>query len=330
MKLPGSIRPDHRAYFEDYDDAPSLTGMLQTVDTSVQHVVFPQLQSMTRFEDILKTMSVKELERVQGVSLSYPITLWTLDFFALWTPKAYHEGIFRNAPFWDNLQHFYTLQCTPKQLFTLSALTNKSHLYLLPFLREGKVPTAFLRRCHQWRPLYGYFPLFHYISTHQQSYTEFVREVLPHITREQLEKGLEDMVKEVDALFENAPLLQHNLVVFRGVKNFDFGPKRGFQTWTDPAFVSTTLHPLHALRYKNPTGACCVQRLTIPTTCKVLLLQGLSNFENEWEILLPRNLRFKKTGEKEIQVLKENDWGSPHPQRFQSVVMQEVRVYPVF
>jgi hypothetical protein len=328
MKLPGSIRPDHRAFFEEYDDAPSPTGMLQTVNISVQHVVFPQLQSMTRFVEAFTT-SVKELERVQGASLSYPITLWTLDFFALWTPKAYHEGIFRNVPFWDSLQQFYTSKCTPKQLFTLTALTNKSHLYLLPFLRDGKVPQAFLRRCHQWRPLYGFFPLFHYVLS-KKSYTEFVRHVLPTISREEIEKGLGDMVEEVDALFENAPPLLYNLVVYRGLKHFDYGPKHGYQTWTDPAFVSTTLHPLHALRYKNPTGACCVQRLTIPTTCKVLLLQGLSNFENEWEILLPRNLKFRITGKKEIQVLTENEWSSPHPRRFQSVVIHEVRVYPVF
>jgi len=328
MKLPGSIRPDHRAYFEDYDDAPSLTGMLQTVDISIQHVVFPQLQSMTRFQEALRKTSVMTWERGDGSTLSYPITLWTLDFFALWTPRAYHEGIFRNALFWDALQHFYSSKCTTQQLFTLTALTNKSHLYLLPFLRDGKVPTTFIRRCHQWRPLYGYFPLFPYIGS-KTSYAEFVR-VLPHVTREQIEMGLENMVEEIDSLFENAPPLQHNLVVYRGLKHFDFGPRHGYPSWTDPAFVSTTLHPLHAFRYKNPTGACCVQRLTIPTTCKVLLLQGVSNFENEWELLLPRNLTFKKTGEKEIQVLTENEWSSLHPRRFQSVVVHEVRVYPVF
>lgn len=325
MRLPPSVRPDHRA-FCDEDDDDSMR-MLQTTQLVIPHTVFPQLESMTRFTEVLSSPAQKRVQAGVPTPLQYLSTLYTFDFMETWAPAAYKKGVFGNAGFWEMLQQFYSTKCPRDDLLTLMAMTNKSHLYVLPFLRSGCVPPAFLRRSRQWRRLFGYFPLYHHIATPSMPYDAFVSEVLPRITLAQLDQGVQRMVEALDLLFERAPSLVHPLVVFRGVKNFDFGPSHAYKTWTDPAYVSTTLHPLHAFRYKNPHGVCCVQRLTVPTTCKVLLLQGLSNFENEWEVLLPRNLRFKAIGKKEVQIPTETEWGSSPPKKYESVVLHEVRVF---
>lgn len=328
MRLPSSVRPDHRAFCDDDDDDDSNSvGMLQTTQLTIPHIVYPQLQSMTRFIEVVSSPPQKRLQVGRASAIHYPVTLYTLDFMDAWAPTAYKRGVLGNAGFWEALQEFYSTECSRQDLLTLTAMTNKSHLYILPFLRNGHIPPAFLRRSRQWRPLFGYFPLYHHLSP-AVPYDAFVSDVLPRVTQTQLQHGVERMVEALDALFERAPSLTRELVVFRGLKNFDFGPSHGYKTWTDPAYVSTTLHPLHAFRYKNPTGPCCVQRLLIPTTCKVLLLQGLSNFENEWEVLLPRNLRFKTIQKKEIQIPTESEWGSANPQKYQSVLLHDVRVYP--
>jgi hypothetical protein len=320
MKLPGSVRP----FLEGFDnDIPSTT-WIEHVHMNIPHTVFPQIQSRTRF---LQVFSSSRLETGSPESLSYTVTLWTMEFFKEWTPPAYRRGILQNDAYWNALSQFYSRHCSVPEVMTLMAMTQKSHQYILPFLRTGKVPPSFVQRARKWRSLYGFFPLYFHMKPGTNSYQDFVHRILPDLPLHRIEEGVQNMVEWMDALFAKAPPLSHPLVVFRGIKQFDFGPPRGYQTWTDPAYVSTTLHPLHAFSYKNPTGPCCVQRLTIPASCKVLLLQGLSNFENEWELLLPRSLVYKKIREKEIQIPFEHEWNQSPPTKFQSVLLQEIKVY---
>jgi len=315
MRLPESIRPDRLAYSTPEEASSTFS---QTVRIDIPYHHYPALASMTRFNEAFSG----PLQKQDGTSLAFTMTLHTLHFFHEWTPGAYMEGIFANSPFWEQLQS-YTDRLSRPSLFILMALTNKSHLYLLPFLRTGHVPPAFVRRARAWRSLYGYFPLYPYVRPGIVPYGDVVANVLPSMTTNDVEDALRRMVEDVDRMLENAPSLRHPLVVFRGVK--DIRHAQRMNTWTDPAFVSTTLHPLHAFRYTM--GTCCVQRLVLPVSVKVLFLQGLSNFENEWEILLPRNLRFRIVREKEVQVPVEREWEKPRPQKYQCVRLQDVRVY---
>ena len=295
MKLPSSVSPTE-------EDPPEIS-LQQTMAFS-----FPGLES----------------------PLEYPITLWTREFFREWTPDAYIHGLVRNDRFWS-LFRDYIGRAQKQDMDILSSTTRKSHFFLLPYLRTGRIPEPFLRRCKVWYrhpKLYGEFPLLPTLLPRSMSVQVFLKDVLPLLSSTEMEKGIRDMIPFLDRCFEEAPSLHFPLVVYRGIKNEDFLPSKGYLSWKDPAYVSTTLHPLHAFRYKNPTGACCVQRLVIPGGCKVLLLQGISMFENEWEILLPRGLRFKKIREKTIQVPTEDEWGKNPPRRFQSVTVQEIRVYP--
>ena len=317
MRLPDSIRPDRLAHGAEEESTAALS---QRVEMTLPYRRYPSLCSMTRFPEAFSG----PLQKEHGLPLTYTMTLFTLRFFHAWAPDAYMEGVFANSSFWDRLDA-YTDRLPRASLYTLMALTNKSPLYLLPFLRTGHVPPAFVRRARAWRSLYGYFPLYFYLCAKNTPYATFVSDVLPSMTAPDLENAMRRMAEDMDRLLENAPSLDHPLVVYRGVKDTDHVSR--MRTWTDPAFVSTTLHPLHAFSYKNPTGACCVQRLLLPVSVKVLLLQGLSNFKNEWEVLLPRNLRFRIVREKEVQVPTEGQWEIPHPQRYQTVRLQEVRVY---
>jgi hypothetical protein len=303
-----------------YEDNPRLA-LTTLVSIRIPYTRYPGAISMTAFQSSLGKKKTSQLQKTGPLPLEFPMTLVTHDFMDAWASKKYKKGIFSNAGYWLDLQAFYETRSV-RDLFTLAGTTNKSHLFLLPFLRDGAVPPAFLRRCKVWRtPLYGYFPLYFQLST-KPSYPAFLAEELPSLSRDDIERGLRRLTEDLDRLFDEAPPLRHGLVVYRGIKTFE---KK--ETWIDPAFVSTTLHPLHAFRYKNPTNPCCVQRLRVPPSVKVLFLEGMSNFPGEWEVLLPRNLRFRVKKETTLQVLAtEEDWASPVPGRFQTVRFQEVVV----
>jgi hypothetical protein len=107
------------------------------------------------------------------------------------------------------------------------------------------------------------------------------------VNREIPEK-CKEIVRELDEIFEQAPPLTTNLVVYRGVtKRHDFGKLAGF--------ISTSIDYDMALSFASINNQCCVFIITIPKGAKALPIDDVSVHEREGEILLPRSGHFEVT-----------------------------------
>lgn len=325
MRLPDSITPYKNAFvvpdqeynYQEEEDVSC--SMEQTMSINIPFRCYPRL---VNFQQVHQQKQKIMSPALSCYPLEYKTTLKTFSFFQEWAPGDYMTGIFSNASYWNQIMEFYEKMCTTRELYLLVAVSNKSHLFLSPFLRSGQVPDAFLKRARTWfshPDIYGFFPFYFQLRPDRRSYTQFLRDVLPLVEKKHIREAVQAFVGELDHVFQKCPSLGHDLVVYRGIKE-----RIVQKTWMDKSYVSTTIHPLHAFLYKNPRDACCVQRIVVPSGIKVLFLEGISSFKKEWEILLPRGLTFRLVEEQTRQVPCFSDWEDNHPKRFITVTLQQV------
>lgn len=88
---------------------------------------------------------------------------------------------------------------------------------------------------------------------------------------------------DLKRIIDGSPPLTKTLTIYRGVKDDYFlkGSKDKF--YKNNTFVSCSLNPYHSLTYVPKT--CCLKRISILPGSRVLLMAGLSHY-NEYEVVL--------------------------------------------
>ena len=221
-------------------------------------------------------------------------------------------------------QSAFYMKLDDYDLYTLTTYTNRSHQWVTPFVRSGKLPgTAELKMIVQDGLL---APLFFQIKKmadqkvkvfgkkslskemfSNKDHREYVRNMFTdpatplgtrYVAYQMLLRGndfsertmkmaLATYVKDLTRILKSSPKTAENMTVFRGVLTNTLGDKK---TFTSKEFVSTSLSMEIAGAYsESKNGKGRIQRITVPKGSNVLALCIVNPFgtSGELEILLP-------------------------------------------
>ena len=221
-------------------------------------------------------------------------------------------------------QSAFYMKLDDYDLYTLTTYTNRSHQWVTPFVRSGKLPgTAELTMIVQDGLL---APLFFQIKKmadqkvkvfgkkslskemfSNKDHREYVRNMFTdpatplgtrYVAYQMLLRGndfsertmkmaLATYVKDLTRILKSSPKTAENMTVFRGVLTNTLGDKK---TFTSKEFVSTSLSMEIAGAYsESKNGKGRIQRITVPKGSNVLALCIVNPFgtSGELEILLP-------------------------------------------
>jgi hypothetical protein len=105
---------------------------------------------------------------------------------------------------------------------------------------------------------------------------------------ERMHKGdkTKQEIMSIDALFSLVDPLTEPITLYRGVRFEGF-------TKEDYGFISTSYDIYQALRYTNPE--CCLMVINVPVGTRCIFVEKISQYEEEREVLLPRNGKFVLT-----------------------------------
>jgi len=209
-------------------------------------------------------------------------------------------------------------------LYTLSSYTNRSHQWISPFIRSGKLPgTAEVKMivqdgllaplffqikkmADQKIKLFGKKPLSKEMFS-DKDHREYVRNMFTdpntplgtrYIAYQMLLRGndfsdrtmkmaLTIYVKDLTRILKSSPKTTENITVFRGVLTNTLGDKK---TFTTKEFVSTSLSMEISGAYsESKNGKGRLQRILVPKGSNTLALCIVNPFgdSGELEILLP-------------------------------------------
>lgn len=108
-------------------------------------------------------------------------------------------------------------------------------------------------------------------------------------------KIVKNYCDDLNRIINEAPALQREMVVYRGLHDHDDSIVRSNtfnKIYKSKGFVSTSLHYNTAIEFKNRKCGNYLQRITILPGTRVFPLMTLSAFPNEVEILLGSNSKF--------------------------------------
>ena len=93
-------------------------------------------------------------------------------------------------------------------------------------------------------------------------------------------------IMQIDTLFSLVDPLSEPITLYRGVRLEAF-------TKEDYGFVSTSYDIRQASYYSNPK--CCLMVINVPVGTRCIFVEKISQYEDEKEVLLPRNGKFVLT-----------------------------------
>ena len=222
------------------------------------------------------------------------------------------------------IQSAFYMKLDDYDLYTLTTYTNRSHQWVTPFIRSGKLPgTSELKMIVQDGLL---APLFFQIKKmadqkvklfgkkslskemfSNKDHREYVRNMFTdsttplgtrYVAYQMLLRGndfsdrtmkmaLTTYVKDLTRILKSSPKTAENMTVFRGVLTNTLGDKK---TFVSRDFVSTSLSMEIAGAYsETKNGKGRLQRIVIPKKSNVLALCIVNPFgeSGELEVLLP-------------------------------------------
>ena len=221
-------------------------------------------------------------------------------------------------------QSAFYMKLDDYDLYTLTTYTNRSHQWVTPFIRSGKLPGAtelkmivqdgllaplffqIKKMADQKIKLFGKKSLSTEMFT-DKDHREYVRNMFTdsstplgtrYVAYQMLLRGndfsdrtlkmaLTTYVKDLTRILKSSPKTAENMTVFRGVLTDTLGDKKSFAT---KEFVSTSLAMEIAGAYsESKNGKGRLQRIMIPKGSNVLALCIVNPFgdSGELEVLLP-------------------------------------------
>jgi hypothetical protein len=97
-------------------------------------------------------------------------------------------------------------------------------------------------------------------------------------------------IRDINNIFEKCPSVRKTLVIYRG-SNDDYYLKNSTRgVHITKTLSSHTLNPKVAIGYANIQ--CCIMRVKLSAGCKAILIDNISGYEEEDEILLPFNTKY--------------------------------------
>jgi len=115
---------------------------------------------------------------------------------------------------------------------------------------------------------------------------QILREVQCDVEAIPADKEEKQKILNIDSLFDMIDPITEPITLYRGVRLQEF-------TKEDFGFISTSYNIQKALSYTSFN--CCLMEINVPVGTKCIFLESISNYEDEQEVLLPRNGKFVLT-----------------------------------
>ena len=97
-------------------------------------------------------------------------------------------------------------------------------------------------------------------------------------------------IRDVNNIFKKCPSVKKTLVIYRGSHDDYYLKNSTRGVHITKTLSSHTLNPKVAIGYANIK--CCIMRVKLSAGCKAILIDNISGYEHEDEILLPFNTKY--------------------------------------
>lgn len=97
-------------------------------------------------------------------------------------------------------------------------------------------------------------------------------------------------IRDINNIFEKCPSVKKTLVIYRGSNDDYYLKNSKHGVHITKTLSSHTLNPKVAIGYANIQ--CCIMRVKLSAGCKAILIDNISGYEEEDEILLPFNTKY--------------------------------------
>ena len=97
-------------------------------------------------------------------------------------------------------------------------------------------------------------------------------------------------IRDINNIFEKCPSVKKTLVIYRGSNDDYYLKNSTYGVHITKTLSSHTLNPKVAIGYADIK--CCIMRVKLSAGCKAILIDNISGYEEEDEILLPFNTKY--------------------------------------
>ena len=97
-------------------------------------------------------------------------------------------------------------------------------------------------------------------------------------------------IKDIKNIFNKSPKIKDTIVIYRGVNDDYYIKKSAKGTYNSDTLSSYTLNHKIAISYASKN--CCIMRVKLNKGCRAILIDNISAYDNEAEILLPFDTKY--------------------------------------
>ena len=214
---------------------------------------------------------------------------------------------------WIEEQNKFIRAMSPEEIYTLRCHTHDGDIIANYFIRNGFVidkhiddvgyeiqrKSTLIVEKAQFKSNRDYILFYYQIK----EYLYKKNAELSKLSRIELEEYIKDeyntfdwgkilllYIRDINNIFEKCPSVKKTLVIYRG-SNDDYYLKNSTRgVHITKTLSSHTLNPKVAIGYANIQ--CCIMRVKLSAGCKAILIDNISGYEEEDEILLPFNTKY--------------------------------------
>ena len=214
---------------------------------------------------------------------------------------------------WIEEQNKFIRAMSPEEIYTLRCHTHDGDIIANYFIRNGLVidkhiddvgyeiqrKSTLIVEKAQFKSNRDYILFYYQIK----EYLYKKNAELSKLSRIELEEYIKDeyntfdwgkilllYIRDINNIFEKCPSVKKTLVIYRG-SNDDYYLKNSTRgVHITKTLSSHTLNPKVAIGYANIQ--CCIMRVKLSAGCKAILIDNISGYEEEDEILLPFNTKY--------------------------------------
>jgi hypothetical protein len=147
--------------------------------------------------------------------------------------------------------------------------------------------------------------LFYQLAKRLNNYDyDFVDSYLEKVKRDDafiqlIKECVEEYVDDLKKIFDKAPSLDEDMVVFRGVSTMYY-KKDNSDRFYNNTFMSTSLNPNTALDFS--AKECCLKKITLKRGFnKIIFIEPITQVRGEYELLIPPDTEFKILKHEELK-----------------------------
>lgn len=277
------------------------------------------LELSKKFESIKRTIHIPYKKIVYGSNDEYMFedSIMKIEYF--W--NDYNKKFINNLYIahsndkgydeeWIEAQNNFITSLSVEELHTLRSHTCDGDVIANYFLQKGSIDkdidsiggdnrkedTIFIRKKRSKTErdfILFYYQIIEYIKqdiSNMKSKIDIEQYIKENYHNFDWNKIIRMYIKDVGKIFKKCPKVKNEFVVYRGVEDEYHLSKSYKGKFPSSTLTSVTLDSKVAITYAGIR--CCVQRIRLCKGAKAILIEGISMYDNDKEVLLPFNTTY--------------------------------------